>query len=253
MSSPENHAEWELRFSEKGTDSSHYSHKGWLLIDCMPVVCEGQFIFLHIRKSMGRHTTIQWKASVHLSSPIAWHGIKNTMKGMDRLLNIKNFFFFNKWKNQSKLPFEGFVFKTDFPELVKDDFPTSDTGPWPPTAMFWKSCYFRRYKWQGLSLWSMPPSDQIVCSMSIGPSCWSERPARLCRPHLQRLTFLSLYFPNMHLFFRPQRAQLPTNSEDKLTRGNYLWIINRFGVWAVSVSHFLLSRDHCLASHPLLK
>lgn len=56
---------------------------------CMPVVCEGQFIFLHIRKSMGRHIRIQQKASVHLSSPIAWHGIKNTMKGMDRLLNLK--------------------------------------------------------------------------------------------------------------------------------------------------------------------
>ncbi len=126
------------------------------------------------------------------------------------------------------------MFKTDFPQLVKDDFPASDTGPWPPTAMFWKSCHFRRYKWQRLSLWSMPPSDQIVCSMSIGPSRWGERPERLCRPPPPAF---DIYIPVLSEC--ATMCSVPANNEGKPVRGIFLLLINRIGIWEVSIYHFL--------------
>lgn len=97
-------------------------------------------------------------------------------------------------------------------------------------ATLWPDCVLNVHralllKWKTWALVSPPPPVFDIC-----------------------IPVLSKY---ASFFFRPQRA--PRNSEDKLTRGNYLWIINRLCVWAVSVSHFLLSQDHCLASHPLQK
>lgn len=222
---------------------SHYSNKDWLSIDFMPVVCEGHFISRH-KKIYGKAYNNTAKSFCPFVFPhrLTWN--KNTVKGMDRLLNLKKVFFLKKQVEESKqialwrlcvqnrfsaacqrwLSHVRHRAVTPHCNVLKELlFPTLQVAGTVTVidATLWPDCVLNVHralllKWKTWALVSPPPSafdifipvlsKYVFFSGHSVPGCW-------------------------------QTMRISSRG------GILLWIINRLCEWAVSVSHFLLSRD----------